>query len=85
MNLMDKVNSDWDTWKNFLGQAVEFAEEIGIPRDRIALLAQQAGEVLAESIPPGNPEQQVLKELWKVSDQQEKLVLAQIMTKLCRR
>lgn len=83
MNLTDTVYKDWESWKQFLAQAVEFAEELGISRDRISGLARQAGDVLAESVPPGSPEQKVLKELWTVSDQQEKQVLANLMTKLC--
>ncbi|MFZ5633627.1 MAG: DUF3243 domain-containing protein [Bacillota bacterium] len=83
MDLMSNVNADWDSWKRYLSQAVEFAEELGISRDRIALLACQAGEILAENVPPANSEQKVLRELWSVSDQQEKQVLANLMTKLC--
>lgn len=80
--LKKQVNTDWDSWKLFLGQAVEFAEELGVSRERIASLARQAGEVLAESVPPSNPEQKALKELWQVADQQEKQVLANLMAKL---
>ncbi len=83
MDPTGNLEMNWESWKRMLGQAVEFAEEIGISRDRIASLARQAGEVLAESVPPANPEQKVLKELWSVSDQQEKQVLANLMTKLC--
>lgn len=83
MNIMDQISSDWDTWKKSLSQAVEFAEEIGISRDRIASLARQAGDILADNVSPAGPEQKVLKELWSVSDQQEKQVLANLMTKLC--
>jgi hypothetical protein len=83
--LKKQVNTDWDSWKMFLGQAVEFAEELGVSRERIASLARQAGEVLAESVPPSNPEQQALKELWQVADQQEKQVLANLMAKLSTR
>ncbi|MGB9804018.1 DUF3243 domain-containing protein [Desulfofundulus sp.] len=77
-----QVSTDWDNWKRFLGQAVEFAEELGISRDRIVNLAQQAGQVLADHVPPANPEQKVLKELWQVADQQEKQVIANLMTRL---
>ncbi len=83
MNLTDTVYKDWESWKQLLAQAVEFAEELGISRDRIVSLAQQAGDALAENVPPGSPEQKVLKELWTVSDQQERQVLANLMTKLC--
>jgi len=83
MDLLNRANADWDNWKKFLSQAVEFAEELGISRDRISALARQAGEVLADSVVPANPEQKVLKELWNVSDSQEKQMLANLMTKLC--
>jgi len=83
MDLLSNVNADWDNWKKFLSQAVEFAEELGISRDRISALARQAGEVLADNVMPSNPEQKVLKELWSVSDLQEKQMLANLMTKLC--
>ena len=80
--LKNQVNTDWETWKRFLGQAVEFAEELGVSRERIASLARQAGEVPAESVPPSNPEQKALKELRQVADQQEKQMPANLMAKL---
>ncbi|MGB9825544.1 MAG: DUF3243 family protein, partial [Desulfofundulus sp.] len=39
-------------------------------------------QVLADHVPPANPEQKVLKELWQVADQQEKQVIANLMTRL---
>lgn len=84
MDIRTKVNTSWDNWKNFLGQAVEFAEELGISRERIVALAKQAGDVLAENVQPANPEQKALKELWSVADQQERQVLAGLMTKLSK-
>ncbi|MCL5057963.1 MAG: DUF3243 domain-containing protein [Actinobacteria bacterium] len=77
------VNKDWDNWKRFLSEAMEFAGELGVSREKISLLAGQAGEILADSVQPANAEQRVLKELWSVSDQQEKKVIANLMTKLC--
>lgn len=77
-----KVSSDWDSWKQYLKQAVEFAGELGIPQDKIRSLAEQAGDVLAENVPPANPEQKAVKELWQVADPGEKKVLANLMTKL---
>ncbi len=78
----NKVSSDWDSWKQYLKQAVEFAGELGISKDKIYSLAEQAGELLAENVPPANPEQKAVKELWSVADNQEKKVLANLMTKL---
>ncbi|WP_427854636.1 DUF3243 domain-containing protein [Desulfotomaculum copahuensis] len=79
---IQQVNTDWENWKRFLGQAVEFAEELGVSRERITNLAQQAGQVLADNVTPANPEQKALKELWTVADQQERQMLANLMTKL---
>ncbi len=73
---------DWNAWKNYLKQAMEFAEELGIPRERIQFMAQQVGDLLAQNVPPSNPEQQAVKELWQVADQNEKQVLARLMTKV---
>jgi hypothetical protein len=77
-----QVLSEWKNWKNFLGQAVEFADELGIGRDRILSLAQQAGDLLADNVEPGNPEQKAMKELWSVADEGEKHVLSSLMVKL---
>lgn len=75
-------NTDWETWKKTLGQAVEFAEGLGISKQKISSLAHQAGDLLAESVPPANPEQKVIKELWDVAEPEERKVLANLMTKL---
>ena len=77
-----QVLSEWESWKNFLGQAVEFADELGIGRERILSLAQQAGDLLADNVDPGNPEQKTVKELWSVADQGERHVLASLMVRL---
>lgn len=81
-NFRQNINTDWPTWKNYLKNAMEFADELGIPKDKINSLAYQVGDLLAQSVPPANPEQQTIKELWQVADQNERQVLARLMTKL---
>ncbi|HBC91467.1 MAG TPA: DUF3243 domain-containing protein [Pelotomaculum sp.] len=82
MNPVNLSNTDWDTWKKTLGQAVEFAEGLGISKQKISSLAQQAGDLLAESVHPANPEQKVIKELWDVAEPEERKLLAALMTRL---
>ncbi|MTI80531.1 MAG: DUF3243 domain-containing protein [Firmicutes bacterium] len=82
---LKQANTNWDNWKNYLGQAVEFAEELGMNEDRITSLATQAGSVLAENVPPSNPEQRALKELWDVADNQERQTIGRLMTKLAKK
>ncbi|TYO95648.1 DUF3243 domain-containing protein [Desulfallas thermosapovorans] len=81
-NFRQNVNTDWPTWKNYLKNAMEFAEELGIAREKINSLAYQVGDLLAQSVPPSNPEQQAIKELWQVADPNERQVLARLMTKV---
>jgi len=61
---------------------MEFAEELGIPREKVQSMAHQVGDVLAQNVPPANPEQQALKELWLAADQNERQVLSRLMTKV---
>lgn len=82
---MSMANTNWDNWKRTLGQAVEFAEELGISRDQISSMAQQAGDLLAQNVPPANPEQKAVKELWEVAAPEERQILANLMTRLVGR
>ncbi len=83
--MFNKVNTDWDTWKRTLGQAVEFAEGIGISKEQVSSMAQQIGDMLAQNVPPANPEQKAVKELWEVASPEDRQVLAKLMTKLATR
>lgn len=79
---VNMVNTSWDSWKRTLGQAVEYAEEMGISRDQINSMAHQLGDILANNVPPANPEQKAVKELWEVASTEERKVLTNLMTKL---
>ncbi len=80
--MFNKVNTDWDSWKRNLGQAVEFAEGIGISKEQVSSMARQVGDMLAQNVPPANPEQKAVKELWEVASPEDRQVLANLMTKL---
>ncbi|AQS60306.1 DUF3243 domain-containing protein [Desulforamulus ferrireducens] len=82
---LSKANTSWENWKKYLGQALEFAEELGIPREKLQSYAMTAGSILADNVQPANPEQKVLKELWDVADSSEQEVIARLMTKLASR
>lgn len=82
---LSKANTNWDNWKKYLGQAMEFAEELGISKDKIQSYAMTAGSILADNVQPANPEQKAVKELWDVADKDEQEVIARLMTKLASR
>ncbi|ANE47596.1 hypothetical protein SY83_16370 [Paenibacillus swuensis] len=76
------VLSNFDNWKQFLGNRVEAAHKAGMNDDTIANLAYEIGEFLDEKINPKNDEERVLKELWDVGDQQDRHTMAKLMVKL---
>ncbi len=76
------VLSTYDKWKQFLGERVTNARSAGMSDETIQKLAQEIGDFLAQKVDPKNDEERVLKELWSVSDEQEKKVMAGIMMKL---
>ncbi len=79
---MNVINTSWDNWKRTLGQAVEYAEEMGVSKEHISSMARQLGDILAEKVTPANPEQKVVKELWEAATSEERQVLTNLMTKL---
>lgn len=76
------VLSTYDKWKNFLGERVQNARAAGMNDSTIQKLATEIGDFLANKVDPKNDEERVLRELWAVSDDNEKRMLAGIMMKL---
>lgn len=81
---MATVLNVFDRWKEFLGERVEQAEKAGMNEETINKLAFQIGEFLSDKVDPENSQERVLKELWDVSDEQERKVMAGIMVKLAK-
>jgi hypothetical protein len=50
MPQVNKVSANWEGWKNFMSQAVEFAAELGVSSDQITTLAHKIGNILAEPV-----------------------------------
>jgi len=63
MPQVNKISANWEGWKNFMGQAVEFATELGVSSDQITNLAHKVGNILAENVYPSAPEQKALANL----------------------
>lgn len=76
------VLSTYDKWKQFLGERVKNARSVGMNDSTIQNLAKDIGDFLAQKVDPKNDEERVLKELWSVSDENEKKVMAGVMMKL---
>lgn len=76
------VLSSYEKWKQFLGERVRNARSAGLSDSTIQNLAKEIGDFLEQKVDPKNDEERVLKELWSVSNDEERKVLAGVMMKL---
>lgn len=76
------VLTNFDTWKQFLHDRVQAAENIGLSEEQVSKLAFKIGDFLANKIDPENPQERVLKDLWDVADQDEQKTIARLMVKM---
>jgi len=82
---MTTVLTSFDNWKQFLGDRVAHARNIGMTDEAIANLAFEIGSFLDQKVDPQNDEQRVLKEIWDVGNEQERHTIARLMVKLSER
>jgi hypothetical protein len=79
---MTTVLSTYDKWKQFLGERVQNARSAGMNDSTINNLATEIGNFLSKNVDPKNDEERVLKEMWDVSDENERHAMAGIMMKM---
>lgn len=83
--ILNKLDtSSWDSYKHSLGEAMEFANEMGVSESQIAQFAQQFGGYLAQNISPDIPENRALKDLWEIASPEEQKTIAGLMIKLAK-
>ncbi|GFZ32406.1 hypothetical protein CSC2_29320 [Clostridium zeae] len=76
------ILNDWTEWKSTLGNAIELGENVGMSDNTITNVAEKVGTFLANNIDPRNPEERLLKEMWDVSDINDKNVLAKLVVRI---
>lgn len=80
--MANSVLTSFDTWKQFLHDRVEAAENIGLSEEQVSKLAFKIGDFLATKIDPENIQEKVLKDLWSVADKDEQKTIARLMVKM---
>ncbi|HZW67229.1 MAG TPA: DUF3243 domain-containing protein [Pseudogracilibacillus sp.] len=78
MSVLDNFSS----WKEFLANRVEAAQNRGMSNETMSDLAQHVGNYLSDNVTPENKEEQLLKELWNAASEEEQRALANTMIKL---
>lgn len=76
------VLDNFDTWKDFLADRLQQAEQKGMSQETMSNLAYEVGDYLAKSVDAENNEQAVLLELWGAASTEERHAIASSMVKL---
>lgn len=78
------VLDDFGTWKQFLANRLEQAEQHGMDKSTIQNVAHEIGDYLAQNVSPPNKELAAIQELWKAANDEEQQAIANIMIKLVK-
>ncbi len=73
---------DWDTWRSTIREAISQARDLGLSEETIQQIGRALANFLSEKVCPATPEEELLKEMWNVSDPEERKVLTRILFKM---
>jgi hypothetical protein len=76
------VLSNFDQWKEFLGDRVGQAVDAGMAKDKVSNVAYRVGEYLADKVDPKNEQERLLQQMWNVSGEEDRHALARVMVNL---
>jgi len=76
------VVDNFDEWKSYLSKRIHQAESMGISQEDIQKAATRIGDFLADNVEPDIRENQLLKELWVNSSEQEQQAIANALVKM---
>jgi len=76
------VLDDFSTWKEFLADKIDKAEDHGMSKKTMTRFAEHVGDYLSRHVEPKNEEERVLQELWNAASEDEQEALASAMIKL---
>ncbi|WP_156289122.1 DUF3243 domain-containing protein [Oceanobacillus salinisoli] len=76
------VLDNFDTWKGFLSNRLQQAQQQGMDQQTINSIASEVGDYLAQNVDAKNKEESVLRDLWNAASEQEQQAIASTMVKL---
>ncbi|MDM5317756.1 DUF3243 domain-containing protein [Fictibacillus sp. b24] len=80
----DEILSNFEEFKSYLHSKVQIGEKMGMSEETLAKTAEKVADYLADHEEPRNSEENLLKELWKVGEQEERHKLAHMLVKLVK-
>ncbi|WP_175988528.1 DUF3243 domain-containing protein [Bacillus sp. Marseille-Q1617] len=78
----EDILSNFDHFKEYLGNKVSLADKLGMNEEQQAKAAQKVGDYLAAHEEPKNREEKLLYELWKAGNKDEQHMLSHMLVKL---
>ncbi|KIL36601.1 hypothetical protein SD71_06145 [Cohnella kolymensis] len=78
----DRILSDFEEFKGYLGKRMKLAESIGLGEEQMAVIGQKVGDYLASHEEPRNSEEMLLQELWKIGTEEERHKLAHMLVRM---
>lgn len=83
LKCLDAMNfiQDWTTWRGTLKDAIAQGKKAGLSDETIQQLAVKVGDFLSAKVCPGNPEEELLKELWEAGTADERKAMAAMIFK----
>ncbi|CAI6086013.1 DUF3243 domain-containing protein [Cohnella sp. JJ-181] len=80
----DEILSNFQSFKSYLNRRIALGESLGLSEEQLAQVAEKVADYLAEHEDPRNAEENLLKELWKVGEQDERHKLAHMLVRLAQ-
>lgn len=82
----EQILQSYDKFINYLGKQVSRGEKMGMDEDQLAKAATKLSDYLASNEEPRNREEQVLKELWKATENDdEKKTVARALVRTAQK
>ncbi|GAA0448933.1 MAG: DUF3243 domain-containing protein [Bacillota bacterium] len=75
------VLDNFDSWKSFLANKLNQAQEQGMSEQTIQNMAQEVGDYLAQNVDAKNNEEAILRDLWNAASEDEQQAIANTMVK----
>jgi hypothetical protein len=76
------VLSNFEKWKDFLGDRLQAAQQGGLSEEMINHMAYRIGDYLAAEVEPKNGEERLLKALWDAGSEEDQKVIARLMVNI---
>ncbi|MBU5267732.1 DUF3243 domain-containing protein [Virgibacillus proomii] len=75
------VLDNFDSWKSFLANKLNQAQQQGMSNQTIQNVAHEVGDYLSKNVDAKNKEEAVLRDLWNSASEQEQQAIANAMVK----